>query len=201
MSQPPFQPPPQQPQPMQQTPQPPPMQGKPPKPKRFGFLAMAITALISLGVGGAVIGSGDGTTTAEPQPTVTVTTTAPPDVVEGGSEPEPEPKPTAEKPAAWNPKPKDFKLGIKVTKKECFGEAGCNILYKISLDYLGNQKLPAEGTTDITYQVDGAEDPIIGTITLDGEGKFSANEESASTTSSSKKLTAKVTEVDYNEFG
>jgi hypothetical protein len=195
MSQPPFQPPPQQ-QPQPATPPP-----IPQKRKRFGWLALILTAVISLGVGGAVGGSGDsGTPTALPAPTVTETVTEP--AVEGGSEPAeaPEPEPTKE-PAAWNPKPKDFKVTVKITDKQCFDTAGCLIDYKIALDYLGSQKLPAEGTTDITYQVSGSKDPIIGTITLDSEGKFDASEESTDTSSSSKKLVAKVTEVDYNEFG
>jgi hypothetical protein len=108
MSQPPFQPPPQQ-QPMQQTPQPPPMQGKTPKQKRFGFLAMAVTALISLGVGGAVTGTGDGTTAALPAPTVTETVTEPP--VEGDAEPAPTVTVTEKAEPEAKPEPKGLGEG------------------------------------------------------------------------------------------
>ena len=66
---------------------------------------------------------------------------------------------------------------------------------------MGKQKFPAEGTTSITYEVTGTTDSIINTIEVDSEGKFSADQEFADTSSSSKKLAAKVTAVDYNEFG
>ena len=217
MSQP-YSPQPGQPHPGQQPLGPPPQQpgatayapapGKPPKRKRFGFLALGLAALAGLLLGGAVGGAGDDTTTtAAPAPTVTATTTvtADPPVVEGGSEPTeepaPEPEPTTEEPAAYDPKAKDFKVSIKTTDKQCFGSAGCNVTYKVGLDYLGSTPLPSDGTTDITYEVSGAEDEIIGTLELKGDGTFSTSEEIASTSSSSKKLAAKITEVDYNEFG
>jgi hypothetical protein len=97
----PFQPPPSQPPPQRMAP--------PRKQKRFGFLALAITTLVSLGIGGAVGGSGDGATTAtpapaptvtetveapapeaEPQPTVTVTAAAPKEKAQPKPEPEPD---------------------------------------------------------------------------------------------------------------
>jgi hypothetical protein len=196
-NQPDFQPPEQQPE--QLPPQPVP----PPKKKSRTLLVGIIAGVLGLGIGGAVGASGDGTTTAGPGATVTATATATAtETVTEGSEPTelPTDEPT-EKPVGWNPKPKDFKVTIKVTDKQCFGSAGCNVSYKVGLDYLGSQSLPDEGTTDITYKISGAEDPIIGTLTLDSEGKFDASEESTSTRSSSSKLTAKVTEVDYNEFG
>jgi hypothetical protein len=59
------------PQQYQQQPQPPVK-----KAKRFGWVAMAITAAVALGIGGAVGSSGDGTTTAGPATTTTVTATA-----------------------------------------------------------------------------------------------------------------------------
>ena len=151
-----------------------------------------------MGVGGAVGASGDGSTTASPAPTVTVTETEPA-VVEGGGEPTeaPEPEPTTKAPAAWNPQPRDFKVGIKILDKQCFGSAGCSITYRPTLDYVGKQKFPAEGTTSITYEVTGTTDSIINTIEVDSEGKFSADQEFADTSSSSKKLAAKVTAVSY----
>lgn len=89
---------PQQPQHMQP---PPPMAVPPAKQKRFGWLALILTALISLGVGGAVGGGGPGTTAAVPAPTVTETVEAPaPEVTvtetAAAPEPEPEPKPKPE---------------------------------------------------------------------------------------------------------
>jgi hypothetical protein len=63
-------------------PQPPygpvPVQQPPKKPKRFGWLALIITAVVALILGVIFGASGDGTTTttAEPNATVTVTKTA-----------------------------------------------------------------------------------------------------------------------------
>jgi hypothetical protein len=177
-------------------PQPHPM-APPRKPKRFGWAALLITALAALGLGAAVgaAGDGSGATTARPAPTVTETVTEPAvGEGEGTEAPEPEPDPT-KAPAAFNPKPKDFKVGIKVLEKECFGSAGCSISYRIVPNYKGSVPIPADAVLDVTYEVSGAEDPIIGTFTVE-DAKASFNEEeSASTTSSAKKLTAKVTEV------
>lgn len=85
MSQP-IQPPNQQPPGSQQPPNapivyaagPPPQPGKPPKRKRFGFMALTIAGLTGLLLG-VLMGSGgeDAVTTAAPQPRVTVTETAP----------------------------------------------------------------------------------------------------------------------------
>ena len=192
--QPPFQPPPQLQQPV-----PPPA---PAKRKRFGWLALLVTAVVALLLGLGLGASGDaGTQTAEPQPTVTVTETAPP-VVEGGSEPtdeatdEPSEEPTK---AAWNPKPKDFKIGIKILTKECFGSAGCNITYRIKPEYVGSQAFPDSGTTEVTYEVTGGEDTITNTFEIDSAGTAHFDkEEIASTEASSDKLSAKATEVSYN---
>lgn len=67
--------------------------------------------------------------------------------------------------------------------------------------YLGGQEVPSEGATDITYEISGAEQEVIGTIELNSDGRYSAPEDTTQTSSSSKKLVAKVTEVNYNEFG
>src|SRR5215203_5504538 len=135
MSQP-ADPPPQPPGSQQQPPMPPP----PPeavrqlKQKRFGFLALGITALvaslITLLVSIGIMAARDSVTvTATPVPTVTKTITEPA-VVEGGGEPTEEPgeelEPT-EEPVAWDPQPEDFKVGIKVLKRTCYETLPCDI--------------------------------------------------------------------------
>jgi hypothetical protein len=204
---PPAQPPYPQPAPL---PPPPPEVVRQAKQKRFGFLALGITALVaglitllvSLGISAPRDG---GTTTAGPAPTVTKTVTEPA-VVEGGSEPNeeptPEPEPRTEEPAAFDPKPKDFKVGIKVLEKQCFGSAGCSITFRIIPSYVGSQPFPDEGRTEVTYVVTGGEDDITNTFEIDSEGTAHFDEEEfVDTSSSSRKLVAKVTEVDYSEFG
>ena len=191
--------------------QPPPMQVVPPvKQKRFGLaliLLVVLAAVVALLAGIGIGAWGGGGWTAAPAPTVTVTETvgAP---VEGGRAPteepsvEPEPQPTTEAPAAYNPKPKDFKIGIKILKKTCSETLRCDVEFRIVPSYIGSQAFPNEGTTEVTYEVIGGEQDITNTFEVDGEGTVTFDEnESAETASSSTKLVAKVTEVSYNRFG
>lgn len=67
------------------------------------------------------------------------------------------------------PKPTDFKLTVRVVKKDCFG-AGipCSVEYKINVAY-GGKDLDPDTTWLVTYQVSGMEDgPAIATFTLTG---------------------------------
>jgi hypothetical protein len=181
--------------------------------KRFGLamflpavLAAVVALLVGIGIGawgGGGWGGGEGggdRTTAAPAPIVTVTetVTAP---GEGGGPPteEPEPEPTE---ATFNPKQKDFKVGIKILKTTCYGELGCDVNFRIIPSYVGSQSLPAEGKTEVTYEVIGGTDTITNTFEVDGEGTVTFDEEeSAKIASASKKLVAMVTAVTYNQFG
>jgi hypothetical protein len=173
------------------------------------ILAAVVALLAGIGIGawggGGWGGSGGvGRTTAAPAPAVTVTetVTAP---VEGGGAPTKEPteEPSTEPTeATYNPKPKDFKIGIKILKKTCYGELGCDVDFRIVPSYVGRQSFPAEGTTEVTYEVTGGKDPITNTFEVDGEGTVTFDEEeSAEIASSSTTLVAKVTDVSYNRFG
>lgn len=184
----------------------PPPAGKPPKKKRFGFLALGLSGLAGLLLGGAAFGAGDDTTvTAAPAPTVTVkataTVTEPAAASEPTEVPAPEPEPTTEEPAAYKASVKDWKVAIKVTDKQCFGSAGCNVTYKIDPEYVGSQPLPDEGKIEVTYDISGAEDEIIGSFTVEGGQASFDGEEIAQTSSSSKSLKAKITDASYDEFG
>jgi hypothetical protein len=195
-------------------PPPPPMQQQPvlgvqpAKQKRFRlalFLPAVLAAVVAL-LAGIGIGAwgGRGWTTAAPAPTVTVTETAGAPV-EGGGAPTEEPTEgpsTAPTEATYNPKPTDFKIAIKVLKKTCYGELGCDVNFRIVPSYVGSQRFPAEGTTEVTYEVTGGKDPITNTFKVDGGGTVTFDEEeSAKIASSSRTLVAKVTGVTYNEFG
>ena len=200
---------PQQPQPMAPPPPgpPPPMQVVPPaKQKRFGLaliLLVVLAAVLALLAGIGIGAWGGGGWTAAPVPTVTVTERvgAP---VDGSRAPTEEPtqEPTTEAPAAFNPKPKDFKIGIKILKKTCYETLPCDVEFRIVPSYIGSQEFPSEGTTEVTYEVTGGEQDITNTFEVDGEGTVTFDEyESAETARSSTKLVAKVTEVSYNRFG
>lgn len=157
----------------------------------MGYVATGFVCLmLGIAMGGSDSSKAEA---AGPAPTVTVhststtTTTAAPEVTE---EPAAVPEPVA--PAAL--RAKDFKIGVKTLTKQCFGSAGCNVTYRIKPEYIGKGALP-EGTIEITYTVKGAEDPIINTFTIeDGEASFDSSE-MASTSSSSKKLSAVATDV------
>ena len=107
---------------------------------------------IAAGVLGLALGAGatgsDSSTSATPSPTVTVT-------VPGDAAPAEEPEP-AEEPsqtATFNPKKSDFKLGIKILTKSCFGSAGCNVTFRIKPTHVGAQPLPESGTVEVTYKI------------------------------------------------
>jgi hypothetical protein len=102
--------------------------------------------------------------------------------------------------STFEPKPADFKVGIKIRKKQCFGSAGCNVTFQIDPSYVGDQDLPTKGIIEVTYEVTGDESgPIINTFTVDGEGTAHyTKEEDASTPSAKTKLKAKVTDVSYD---
>lgn len=97
----------------------------------------------------------------------------------------------------YAPEPDDFEITVKVLKKQCFGSAGCNVTYRIDPSYVGTMSIPDAGTTEVTYEVKGGEDPQISTFTIeDGTATFDS-EERLQTSSSKAKLTAKVTDVTY----
>lgn len=94
------------------------------------------------------------------------------------------------------PKPADFKLTVKVTSKQCFGSAGCNVEYKVLMTIVNDVTFDPSTTYDVTFNVRGDEDgPIIDTTEVTGT-EYTVPEGSASTPSSATKLTAVVTSVD-----
>ncbi|MGC4749678.1 hypothetical protein ACLQ28_29080 [Micromonospora sp. DT201] len=97
-------------------------------------------------------------------------------------------------PAYDTPTKGDFKLAVKTLRKQCFGSAGCNITYRIDVTYNGDGLDPS-GTYEVTYEVRGAEDPIINTFEVTGDSASVQQEETASTKRSGDKLTAVVTDV------
>ncbi|MEU8179149.1 hypothetical protein AB0B85_31645 [Micromonospora sp. NPDC049044] len=88
----------------------------------------------------------------------------------------------------------DFTLKVKTLRKQCFGSAGCNITYRIDVTYVGDGLDPSS-TYEVTYEVKGAEDPIINTFEVTGDSASVQQEETASTKRSGDKLTAVATDV------
>lgn len=94
----------------------------------------------------------------------------------------------------------DFELTLKIRDKECFGSAGCNVVYEVELGVDSNvrSKLKTDDRSySITYEVTGPEDGAqIGTLEVSPDGTYSNNQDSASTPRSSTKLKVKITEVE-----
>lgn len=103
--------------------------------------------------------------------------------------------PTEPRETYATPDPGDFRLTVKILEKQCFGSAGCNVTYRIELSY-GGPALDPSVTYELTYEVYGVEDgPQINTLDVTGDEYSTDNEENAQTTSASKKLTAKITDI------
>lgn len=99
---------------------------------------------------------------------------------------EPTPAPTLE--AA------DLQLTPKVTEKQCFGSAGCNVTVQVKAGY-GGPDLNPNDTWEVTYEITGDEDgPVIGTFELTGE-TYDQDEVSLSTRTSKTKISVKVTDI------
>lgn len=93
------------------------------------------------------------------------------------------------------PQVSDFTIGVKILEKQCFGSAGCNIIYRIEPAYLGDPtQLSREYT--VVYEVTGGEDgPQVNNFVVDSEGFRFQKEERTGTSSSGATLKAKATSV------
>lgn len=89
----------------------------------------------------------------------------------------------------------DFKLGIKILEKQCFGSAGCNITFRVSVVHEA-PPLDPDLDYELTYRIDGAEDPYVNTLSIRGNQSSADEEESVSTRSRSVTLKAVVTSLE-----
>jgi hypothetical protein len=182
---------------------PPPLQHVRPRaepPRRRGrsvLLALGATGLVGAGfVAGVLVGNGAGDKATE-QAGITSASNAP----DTGPTPDPiitptnQSTPTETVPTYATPVASDFKLAIKVLKKECFGSAGCNLTYRILVTYSGAELDPTL-TYEVVYEVRGGEDgPVTNTLTVTGDTSSVDEEEFVSTKNRSTKLTAIAAEV------
>jgi len=166
-------------------------QQPPPPPRRRRRINAAI--LIAGGIGlllvliAVAIPSGE-----EPAGQATATTAATPSLL---SQPTSPPATDPPAPTFATPTPRDFKLTVKVVKKENFGSAGSNITYRI--DAAWSKTFDPDKTYEVTYEVRGGEDgPAVNTLTVTGDEYQREREEFISTSSVGQKLTARVTSVD-----
>lgn len=90
---------------------------------------------------------------------------------------------------------KDLTIGFKITEKQCFGSAGCNVVGHVTLA-ITDPDLFELRTFDVTYELRGVTDgPLVGSVTLD-HGQYSADTEVTGTNRKSDKITAVVVDVE-----
>lgn len=90
---------------------------------------------------------------------------------------------------------KDLVPAFKITDKQCFGSAGCNIVGHVTLA-VGDHALFADRRFDVTYELRGVEDgPLIGSMPLE-DGEYTADNEVVSTRRSADKITVVLTDVE-----
>jgi hypothetical protein len=159
--------------------------------------AAVLVLLLCFGGCGALLATTDdgdkprpGSAALSASPTASATTAAPTTAAAA-----PTTTPPAPLPVYATPTKNDFKLKVKILRKQCFGSAGCNVTYRIDVTYTGDGDLDPSKTYEVTYQVKGAEDPIINTFEVTGDSASVQQEEMASTQRSGDKLTAVVTDV------
>lgn len=116
------------------------------------------------------------------------------EVVRSGSTAADTPTPT---PSYYIPVPSDFTITVKITSKQCFGSAGCNVKFRIVPKYHGDSNLPPTGTLEVTYDIKGAEDPYTNSFTIEGDTVSYPSEEFVSTKTTKVNLKVVVTDVSY----
>lgn len=105
--------------------------------------------------------------------------------------------PDVPKAPAHVPTAKDIVLKIKVTKKQCFGTAGCLVDFRIDTLTYNGEAMDKGKTYEVIYEVKGLKDPYTNTLTLNGDGTFEyEKEENGQTSTTTVSLKANVTSVD-----
>lgn len=152
------------------------------------MLGVVAAIALAAGVGIGVAAGGKTKTRDVAGPTLTVTETATETLTESP------PAPTFATPNNL-PAPADFKITVKIKQKQCFGSAGCDLVFQIDPHYIGTQDISSLSLS-ITYEVSGVQDgPQINTFTIvNGTASFDSSE-TAQTTSTTFHLTAKATDV------
>jgi hypothetical protein len=124
-------------------------------------ILLGILALSILGVVGLIIAAALNSGSADVPTAPGVQRAAEPAAVDPVTEDVPAP--------VYTPKVADFELTAKVTSKECFGSAGCNVEFEPNLGYAG-PALDEAVTWRLIYEAHGVEDgPLVGTIEVTGD--------------------------------
>ena len=172
-------------------PAPPLPEATPPTPKAPWYKRKLIVAGIVVGVIVIIAGIAGGTSQKTGTPTASSNQNA--GDVNAAPAYTPPPEPSYDVPSA-----SDFQMGLKILEKQCFGSAGCNITYRITVGYPGAAlNLDPAEEYELTYEVRGGEDgPVVNTLTLQGDSFVTDEQEIVSTSSSKSKLTVHILSVE-----
>ena len=93
------------------------------------------------------------------------------------------------------PRPADFQIKVIETKRDCFGDVGCNIEYEIDPIYIGSATLTNK-TFRVFYSINGGENPKSDSFTVTGGSRMHYDKTGyLSTDSNYATITATVTQV------
>lgn len=100
---------------------------------------------------------------------------------------------TSPTPVALPPTSVDLFVGVIITEQKCFGSAGCNYRYAISLRYISAKPLP-EKTTAI-FTVSGGEQDQVSNFTIAADGTATFDREASISGEDNASLKANVTQA------
>lgn len=100
----------------------------------------------------------------------------------------------AKAPTYVEPEAEDFELTVNTLEQSCFGSAGCNVTFRVTLGY-GGGPLDPDQVYELTYEVQGGEDPMIRTMEIQGDSYTHNEQDRISTPSSDAELVAVVTKI------
>ena len=92
------------------------------------------------------------------------------------------------------PSPEHFRLDVIVVEQQCFGSAGCRVVYTLKPTYVGPVSLSGTSFT-VVYQLSGGEQPQVGHFTVTNGTATVDHETTINTPSPESKLTAIATQI------
>lgn len=120
---------------------------------------------------------------------------ATPNATSGPTRPAPPADPPA--PRYDTPTTNDFRIGVKIMSKHCFGDVGCNVEVKTTLTNASGVVLDPGITYDLTYELLGDESgPMIDSMEIHGDQYNGGGTKFLSTPSSGTKITARITSIE-----
>lgn len=91
----------------------------------------------------------------------------------------------------------DVHLSLKTVGRQCFGTAGCNVSVEVVVGWEAPYGVTPADSWRVIYQIGGDESgPIVGSVSVMGDGTYEVNVETMHTRGSAVKPTIAVVEVE-----